>query len=80
MAIRDPRGVGDDEAARMLIRARERQTKAGLARLHNSRALERWSGASGLGRLTFRWDDARTIVTDIMKGARQPLELTDAGA
>jgi hypothetical protein len=67
--------VSDDLAARELIRHRERQTKGALARLHNERALERWSGASSLGRLTYRWDQAKAIVLDILRGAQQPLEL-----
>jgi hypothetical protein len=67
--------VMDDPAACELIRYRERQTKGGLARLHNDRALERWSGASSLGRLTYRWDQAKGIVSDILRGAQQPLEL-----
>lgn len=74
-ACLDPATVMDDPAARELIRYRERQTKGGLARLHNDRALERWSGASSLGRLTYRWDQAKGIVTDILRGAQQPLEL-----
>jgi hypothetical protein len=65
----------DDPVARELIRYRERLTKGGLARLHNERALERWSGASSLGRLTYRWDQAKGIVMDILRGAQQPLEL-----
>lgn len=74
-ACLDPTSVMDDPVARELIRYRERQTKGGLARLHNERALERWSGASSLGRLTYRWDQAKGIVMDILRGAQQPLEL-----
>ena len=74
-AIAGPSAVTDDEAARSLIRMRERQTKGAMARLHNERALERWSGASSLGRLTYRWDQAKGIVADILRGAQQPLEL-----
>jgi hypothetical protein len=74
-ARQSPASVMDDPAARELIRYRERQTKGALARLHNERALERWSGASSLGRLTYRWDQAKGIVMDILRGAQQPLEL-----
>jgi hypothetical protein len=70
-----PGGVLGDPQARELIRMRERQTKGALARLHNERALERWSGASSPGRLTYRWDQAKGIVTDILRGAQQPLEM-----
>ena len=76
----DPATVMDDPAVRELIRYRERQTKGGLARLHNQRALERWAGASGLGRLTLPLGpgQARSSSTSC-DGARQPLERpTDA--
>lgn len=74
-ARQSPATVVHDQVARELIRYRERQTKGALARLHNERALERWSGASSLGRLTYRWDQAKGIVMDILRGAQQPLEL-----
>jgi hypothetical protein len=71
-AIARPKDVPGDDVARRLIRDRELRLKGGLARLHNQRALERWSGASGLGRLTFRWRNAQTIVRDILDGLRRP--------
>ena len=78
LAVVNSRGIKDDDSARKLIRNREFQTKGGLARLHYPRALERWSGASGLGRLTYRWADANTIITDIAKGLRRQLDVADA--
>ena len=75
-AIAAPRSVRDDAEARRLIRERERRLKAGLARLQNPRALERWSGESGVGRLTYRWGNAQRIVVDILDGLRQPTSAT----
>ena len=70
-AIDDPRGVTAQPAIRTMIRERERQKQGGLARLTNQRPLERWSGESGLGRLTYRWGNAKTILIDILDGLRR---------
>ncbi|MCY4419775.1 MAG: DUF6361 family protein [Gammaproteobacteria bacterium] len=55
-------------AARDLIHHRERRLKLTLARLDNPRALEMWSGAAGTQQLTYRWQQAQTIVQDILRG------------
>lgn len=67
-AIAQPRGVGDSPILRSLIANRERQLKGGLARLSNLRALENWSGESGLGRLDYRWGVSKPLVLDIFDG------------
>lgn len=72
LAMEDPVGVADQAAARHLLSNRERALKGSLARLANRRALERWSGASGAGRLSYRWPNARIIVSDILDGLRRP--------
>lgn len=72
VAIEDPAEVADLPAARQLLANRERALKGSLARLANRRALERWSGASGVGRLSYRWPNARIIVSDIIDGLRRP--------
>ena len=71
-----PDSVMDDEGIRRIIALRERHLKHGLARLSNPRALERWSGRSGSGRLSYRWlPVARQILMDILDGqGRQPGE------
>lgn len=71
-AIEDPASAADDPGMRQLIQSRERVLKGSLARLSNPRALEKWSGASGLGRLTYRWESAQRVVRDIQDGLRQP--------
>jgi hypothetical protein len=58
----------DDAEARQLIEARERQLKGPLARRGDPRALELWRGASGAGRLNYRWYTAQVIVADIQDG------------
>ena len=68
MAIADPGDVANRRAARDLITNRERSLKRGLARLHSRRALERWNGGSGLGRLTYRWPQGRNMAADILDG------------
>jgi len=68
MAVEDPASVTGREDAYALIRNRERALKGGLARLHSRRALERWNGESGLGRLTFRWAEGRRAAADILDG------------
>ena len=63
-----PANVVDDEAARKLVRDRERRQKGALARLGNPKRLNAWSGAAGAGALTFRWATVRDIVLDIHAG------------
>jgi hypothetical protein len=63
--------IGDDvdlaqsTKAGNLVSSRERQIKGGRARLVNQSALDRWSGASGLGRLDFRWTVGRSHLMDL---------------
>ena len=48
-----------------LITSREVQLKRARARLVNQSALDRWSGASGLVPLTFRWEIASSHLHDL---------------
>ena len=68
IAIEDPDRVAERSDARQLITTRERALKGGLARLQSRRALELWNGASGLGRLTYRWPEGRMMSADILDG------------
>jgi hypothetical protein len=68
-----PHAVIDDVTIRQVISNRERRLKRSLARLHNPRALERWSGRSGVGRLSYRWlPVGRQILVDILDGLGRP--------
>lgn len=62
------RVAGLPQDIRSLISDRERRLKKGKARLHHHRALEMWSGRSGLARLTYRWGTAQTMIADIHRG------------
>jgi hypothetical protein len=62
------RNLSEHSAARRLIHDRERRLKGGLARLDNPRALEQWSGHSGLGRLDYRWNVTARLLDDIYAG------------
>ena len=54
---------------RSLIQDRELRLKGRLARLHNDLALKNWGGASGVGRLSYRWNpQVRRIAADIQQG------------
>lgn len=57
--------VVTDNRAATLVSVRERQIKGGRARLVNQAALDRWTGASGVGRLDFNWSVARRHLEDI---------------
>lgn len=67
-ALEDPAAAPDRGEVRALITNRERQLKGGLARLYSRRALERWNGESGSGRLTYRWGQGRRVAADIIEG------------
>jgi hypothetical protein len=60
--------ITESEPARRLIRAREQATKGKQARLHNASARERWGGASGTGRLDYRWATVQDLINDIVVG------------
>lgn len=62
--------------ARTLVEAREAQLKRAQARLRGGRALDLWQGASGLGRLTYRWYSAQRILRDLREAAMT--EVVDA--
>jgi hypothetical protein len=68
--LQAPASALDDPVARTLIADRERVMKGQLARLHNPRALERWSGRSGVYELSYRWAEGRTLFEDIADGLK----------
>lgn len=78
LALERPEELVDDPRARALVRNRERQIKRGLARAGNPRQLERWSGASGTGRLDYRWNGVRLMLDDLIVGVLNAREATRA--
>jgi hypothetical protein len=71
IALHRRHAVHENEAARALIRKRERELKGSLARLENRRALENWGGASSTGRLDYRWGNVSRMLIDIQAGLRR---------
>ncbi len=60
----------DDQTAQKLIREREIRQKRGQARLTNDRLMLQWGGASGSGRLNFRWPVVARLLNDIADGRK----------
>lgn len=52
-------------AARQLVEQRERQLKTNLSRYTNQAVRDRWTGASGAERLSFRWTQAKSHLKDL---------------
>jgi hypothetical protein len=52
-------------AARQLVEERERRLKTSQSRFANHAVRDRWSGASGADRLSFRWAQAKSHLRDI---------------
>lgn len=71
LAVDHRGGVRHSQIARDMIRDREWQLKHNRARLHNARALERWTGQSGAFQANYRWNRVRAIVGDIRRGLGQ---------
>jgi hypothetical protein len=64
----DPATLRAAESTKELIFSREAQIKGALARCNNRRSREMWRGDAGLGRMDFRWSNARVILRDIAAG------------
>ena len=57
--------IADAPAARKLIENRERTLKGAQSRFKNIAVRDRWTGASGIERLSFRWPQARSHLKDL---------------
>jgi len=53
---------------RSLIESRERYLKGARARLANKGRLSDWRGSVGVGRMQFRWNQVRRLLTDLHEG------------
>ena len=69
LAVAGSRGLASNGQARRLIATRERRLKGSRARLDNPKALDAWTGASGLVELDYRWFVAGRHLNDIYAGA-----------
>jgi len=54
--------------ARALVRDRERRLKTSQSRFANHAMRDRWGGASGADRLSFRWGQAQSHLGDLLNG------------
>lgn len=64
--------LAQESDAAGLIRGREERMKGPRSRFFNPSALDRWSGASGLGRFDYRWPEVKTYLADLHAGLRAP--------
>jgi hypothetical protein len=66
------RGVRpDQDVAVTHVIARERLQKKTQSRLTNEKLLRAWSGASGAGRLSYRWSNVTRLLTDVSEGLQR---------
>ena len=64
--VRDgPSGVSRSRSALRLIEERERRLKTSQSRFSNRAVRDRWGGASGAERLSFRWPQAKAHLRDL---------------
>ena len=68
LARKSPEKLLGDRGARDLVENRERRLKGPRSRFANRRALEQWSGYSGIGRLVYRWPNVRVLLDDLRRG------------
>jgi len=66
IALQSSKSLETDHEAIDLLRKRELSLKRMKARLLHDAPLERWSGASGLARLDFRWGIARRYLGELI--------------
>lgn len=71
MVRTDPSRAWQAPGAAQLVEGRERRLKKARSRFVDAEALDRWEGGSGVGGLSYRWPNARTLVNDIRQGREQ---------
>ncbi|MBN8607437.1 MAG: hypothetical protein J0L81_11000 [Caulobacterales bacterium] len=60
--------IAELETARGLVRERERRLKTSQSRFVNRAVRDRWGGASGADRLSFRWGQTQIHLEDLFHG------------
>lgn len=58
-------GIDSSSVARQLVEDRERRLKTSQSRYVNHAVRDRWTGASGVERLSFRWSQAKSHLRDL---------------
>ena len=66
-----PKELLENKEARELVEDREKTLKGPRSRFINRRALEQWSGYSGIGRLVYRWPNVKDLLKDLYQGMGQ---------
>lgn len=65
---KSPKDLLSNDEALNLIKRREMKLKGTRSRFRNQRALEQWSGYSGVGRLVYRWPNVKVLLSDLYQG------------
>lgn len=68
LAKKSPRSLLENESARNLVMCREMKLKGARSRFKNRRALEQWSGYSGIRKLVYRWPNVKMLLNDLYQG------------
>jgi hypothetical protein len=65
LVIEGAKQIASAPAARQIVEERERRLKTSQSRYANHAVRDRWTGASGVDRLSFRWSQARSHLRDL---------------
>ncbi|UPK31510.1 DUF6361 family protein [Bradyrhizobium sp. 195] len=65
LVVENSTQIASAPAARQLVEERERRLKTSQSRYANHAVRDRWTGASGVNRLNFRWSQARSHLRDL---------------
>ncbi|MCP3477938.1 DUF6361 family protein (plasmid) [Bradyrhizobium sp. CCGUVB1N3] len=65
LVVENSTQIASAPAARQLVEERERRLKTSQSRYANHAVRDRWTGASGVNRLNFRWSQARSHLQDL---------------
>lgn len=64
----DAHDIASSSEIRTMITERERKNKGESSRLNNDRLIKNWRGASGAGRLNYRWGNVQRTLADVREG------------
>lgn len=65
LVLQDAKQIASANPARSLVADRERWLKKSQSRYTNHAVRDRWNGASGIDRLSFRWSQAKSHLRDL---------------
>jgi hypothetical protein len=71
--------LGNQTQAAQLVQDRERRLKTSQSRFANRAVRDRWTGASGTERLSFRWPQAKTHLRDLANAQWEHARSGDTG-